>query len=53
MLSSKFQVNWPFGSGEEVKVEFQDGHLGFPIGTTLAVFDPHVTLMLTIKCQVN
>ena len=30
-----------FGSGEEVKIEFQDGHLhfGFPIGMILAIFD--------------
>ena len=24
MLSSKFGVNWPFGSGEEGKIDFQD-----------------------------
>ena len=91
MLPTKFRVNWPFGSGEEVKnrfsrwlpwrpswfydrhdfsyflstshpyasyqvwrtglsvqekkrkIDFQDGchggHLGFPIGTILAIFD--------------
>ena len=43
MLPSKFGVNWPFGSGEEAKIDFQDGghggHLGFPIGTILAIFD--------------
>ena len=39
MLSTKFQINWPFGSGsgEDVKNSFQNGdycgHLGFPIGT--------------------
>ena len=35
--------NWPFGSGEEAKIDFQDGghggHLGFPIGSILAIFD--------------
>ena len=34
MLPTKFQVDWPFGSGEQ-KIAFQDGchvgHLGFPI----------------------
>ena len=43
MLPSKFGVKWPFGSGEEAKRDFQDGchggHLGFPIGTILAIFD--------------
>ena len=36
MLPTKFQVNWPFGSGEKGKI---GGHLGFPIGTILAIFD--------------
>ena len=35
MLPTKFQINWLFGSGEEVKNRFQDGghvgHLGFLI----------------------
>ena len=40
MLSTKFRVNWPFRSGEEVKMDFQDGgHIGFPIGTILAISD--------------
>ena len=42
MLPTKFQVNWPFGSGEEAKSSFPDGghgdHLGLLIGTILAVF---------------
>ena len=48
MLPTKFQVDWPFGSGEEAKKkDFQDGgHLGFPIGTILAIFDLQVTPML-------
>ena len=48
---SKFGVNWPFSSGGEVKIDFQDGHhgghLGFPIGMILAFFDLQVTLMLS------
>ena len=39
------------------KVDFQDGchggHLGFPIGTILAIFDLEVTLMLPSKFGVN
>ena len=57
ILPSKFGVNWPFGSGEEAKNDFQDGrhggHLGFPIGTILATFDLQVTLMLPSKFGVN
>ena len=54
MLPSKFGVNWPFGSGEEAKIDFQDGgHLGFPISRILAVFDLQVTLMLPSKFGVN
>ena len=42
MLPAKFQVDWPFLSGEEVKSRFfQDGchatHLGFSIETILAI----------------
>ena len=37
MLPTKFQDNWPFGSGEEAKMDFQDGgHLGLLIKTTAA-----------------
>ena len=57
MLPSKFGVNWPFGSGEEQKIGFQDGchgsHLGFPIGMILAIFDLQVTLMLPTMFGVN
>ena len=36
------------------KIDFQDGgHLGFPIGTILAIFDLQVTLMLPTKFRVN
>ena len=57
MLPSKFGVNWPFGSGKEAKIDFQDGchggHLGFPIGMILAIFDLQVTPMLPSKFGVN
>ena len=47
MLSTKFQVSWPFGSGEEAKIDFQDnrygGHFGFWIGKILLTFDLQVT----------
>ena len=47
MLPTKFGVSWPFDSGEEVKIDFQDGgHLGFLISTILATFDLQVTPML-------
>ena len=54
MLPIKFQVKWPFGSGEEVK-NIQDGRLGlgFRIGKILANFDLQVTPMLPTKFQVN
>ena len=39
------------------KIDFQDGghggHLGFPIGIILAIFDLQVTLMLPTKYRVN
>ena len=42
MLPIKFQNNRPFVSGEEAKIDFQDGghgsHIGFPIRTILAIF---------------
>ena len=53
MLPTKFRVNWPFGSGEEVNKYFQDGCLEFPIGTSLANFDLQVTPMLPTELQVN
>ena len=49
MLPTKFQVNWPFGSAEEAKNRFSRWppcHLGFQIGTILAIFDLQVTPML-------
>ena len=55
MLPSKFGVNWPFVQ-EKRKIDFQDGHgghLGFPIGTILAIFDLQITPMLPSKFGVN
>ena len=58
MLPTMFQANWPFGSGVEAKkIDVQDGshggHLGFSIGTILAILDLQVTLMLPTKFQVS
>ena len=57
MRPTKFGVNRPFGSGEEEKIDFQDGdhggHFGFPIRTILATFDLQVTPMLPTKFGVN
>ena len=57
MRPTKFGVNRPFGSGEEEKIDFQDGdhggHLGFPIRTILATFDLQVSPMLPSKFGVN
>ena len=42
---------------KKFKIYFQDGnwggHLGFPIGTILAIFDLQVTSMILTKFQVN
>ena len=57
MTLTKFQVNWPFHSGEEAKNRFSRwlplSHLGFPIGMILAIFDLPVTPMLPNKFRVN
>ena len=57
LLPTKFGINSPFRSGEEVKIDFQDGgyggHLGFRIGTILAIVDLQVTPMLPYKFRVN
>ena len=47
MLPTKFGVNWLLGLGEEAKNRFSSGHLGFPIGMILAIFDIQVTPMLS------
>ena len=57
MLSTKFGVNWLLGLGEDTKSRFSrwlhGGHLGFPIGTILAIFDLQVIPMLPSKLGVN
>ena len=50
MLSTKFQVHWPFSSEEETKNHCVGSNLGFPI---FASFDLQVTLTLPTKFQVN
>ena len=53
MFPTKFQVNWPLGSGEEA-IDFQDGHhLRFLIRTILAIFNLQVTPKLPTYVQVN
>ena len=55
MPPTKFQVNWPLGSGEEGKnIISRCPHLGFPNRTILVIFDVQVTLMLLpTKFKVN
>ena len=58
ILPTKFGVNWPFGSGNKVKNRFSrwlplGSHLGFPIGTILAIFDLQATPMHPTKFRVN
>ena len=55
MPSTNFRVNWQFGAVEKAKNRFQQdgGHLGFPIGMIIAIFDLQVTLMLPTKFRVN
>ena len=57
MLHTKFQADWPFGSGGEAKNKFLDGRHGgnlrFPSGTIIAIFVLQVTLMLHTKFQIN
>ena len=57
MILIKFQVSWPFNSGEEAKNRFSrrhhGGHLGFPIRKILAIFDLPVPPMLPTKFRVN
>ena len=55
--SFQVQVSWPLSSGEEAKTRFSrwphDRHLGFPIGTILAIFELQVTLMLSTKFWIS
>ena len=60
MLPTKFGPLESIGLSvqeKERKIDFQDGghggHLGFPIGTILAIFNLQVTLMLPSKFGVN
>ena len=57
MLPTKIQVNWPFGSGEEVKNRFSRWQPWWPswlpIRKSLAIFNLQVTPMLPTKFQVN
>ena len=58
MRPSKFQVSWPFGSGEEAKNSFFKmvavaAILGFRIGNIVAIFDLQATPMLPTKFRVN
>ena len=57
MLPTKFRVNWPFSSGEQAKNRFSRWlpwrHLGYPIGTILAIFDLQITPMSPTKFGVN
>ena len=56
MISTKFRVILPFGSGEKQKIGLEDGvHgglLGFSFGMILAISDLQVTPMLPTKFQV-
>ena len=63
MIPTKFQVNCLFGTGEETKQNqkkkkkkkisdgHHGGHLQFPIGTILPIFDVQVTLNLSTKLE--
>ena len=54
MLSTKFQVNWPFGWGEEKKNRFSRWRpWRLRIGKILAIFSLQDTLMLPSKFQVS
>ena len=49
MVPTKFQVKWPFSSGEEAKNRFSR----WLSGTILAIFDLQVTPMSPTKFGVN
>ena len=59
MLPTRFGVNWLLGLGEEAKnrisrnIKQDGGQLGFPIGTTFAIFYLQVTPMLPTKFGVS
>ena len=53
ILPIKYRGNRPFCLGEQVQINFQDGdgggHIAFPIGEILAIFDLQVTEKLAFK----
>ena len=55
MLPTKFGVNSPFVQEKKGKIDFPDGghgsHLGFPIGTILAIFDLHPDASYQVSSQ--
>ena len=57
MLPTKFQVNWPFSSGEEGKNRLSRWLPWWPSwiskGNELAIFDLQVTLMLPTTFRIN
>ena len=57
MLPSKFEINWPFGSGEEMKNRFSRWRPWRPSCISyrhdLTIFDLQVTLILPSKFGVN
>ena len=57
MLSTKFRVNWPFGSGQETQNRFPKQQPWWPSWISdrneLANFDLPAILMLSTKFQVN
>ena len=50
MRPTKFQVHWPFSSGEEAKIDLQHGGSD---GSILAIFYLQVTQMFLTRFQVN
>ena len=54
MLPTKFQVKWPFGSGEEAKNRFSRWRpFWISDRTILTIFDIQVTAMLPTKFEVS
>ena len=58
MLHTKYQPNWPSGTGEEVvlivlNIYGHGGHLEFQIMTFLAKFCKTIIFMLNMKLHLN
>ena len=49
LFRNKFPVCWPVRSGEKFKIVIDGGHLRFPIGTILAVFELQIVPILPTK----